>query len=428
MNPLVCDICGGKLVMGTGGIAICNNCGMEYSIGRIKEKVQEITGTVYIDNSNMVDNWMRMGLSATQAGNHKEAYEYFTKVVEVDPENWRAIYEKGKAAAWQSTLDNLRIAEMHQGILMALEIIKRSDLSEKDLIGIKNEFAVALFNVNNAITDLMDRNLNSLDDIYFDLHWDQMYDTHVRHITNVEQLEDAMSLIADLDDDLSKRNVIAFKMRMCDDLQSACESIQYWRDYSQSSLDYFGYTQSEKKQYLNKYWQLVQEIRKVEPRYAMNKAFYPDPFDPGLHTPDERYEYWREIEEKQLALEKKKAAKKRFEKYWYEHADVKASLEAEKDSLAEQISALTIEMENIPAIAEEESIQERINDLIAKRNSLSIFKSKEKKIIQEQIDSAKLEREEVANRIDASIKKFEEKIKLLQARYSEITTELTKAR
>lgn len=349
MAALVCDICGGKLVMGSGGVAVCDSCGMEYSVDRIKEKVQEIKGTVHIDNSNMIENWMRMGLSAAQAGNQKEAYEYFSKVVEVDPENWRAIYEKGKAGAWQSTLANLRTSEIYQGILMALEIIGRSDLNEEDLISIKNEFAVALFSINNAITDLMDRNLSSLDDIYFDSHWNQMYDTRERHITNVTQLEDAMSLIADLDDDLSKRNVIQFKMRMCDDLRSACESIQYWTDYSQSSLDYFGYTSSEKKEYLNKYWKLVQEIRKVEPRYAINKAFYPDPFGPGLHTSDERYEYWKEIEENQLALEKEAAAKKRFEKYWREHADEKASLEQEKNSLAEQISALTIQMENIPA-------------------------------------------------------------------------------
>ena len=172
----------------------------------------------------------------------------------------------------------------------------------------------------------------------------------------------------------------------------------------------------------------MQEIRKVEPRYAMNKAFYPDPFGPGLHTSDERYEYWKEIEENQLALEKEAAAKKRFEKYWREHADEKASLEQEKNFLAEQISALTIQMENIPAIAEEKSIQARIDTLTAKKNALGIFKSKEKKIIQDQIDAAKLEREEIADRIDNELHKIEEKIGPLQARYSKITSELTKAR
>ena len=76
MAALVCDLCGGKLVMGSGGIAICDSCGMEHSADRMKEKVQEIKGTVRVDNSHMVDNWMKMGTSAAQAGNNKEAYEY----------------------------------------------------------------------------------------------------------------------------------------------------------------------------------------------------------------------------------------------------------------------------------------------------------------------------------------------------------------
>ena len=96
MAALVCDICGGKLVMGSGGIAVCDSCGMEHSPDRMKEKVQEIKGTVQVDNSHMIDSWMKMGKSASEAGNHKEAYDYFTKVVELDPQNWRAIFEKEK--------------------------------------------------------------------------------------------------------------------------------------------------------------------------------------------------------------------------------------------------------------------------------------------------------------------------------------------
>ena len=211
MAALVCDICGGKLVMGSGGIAVCDSCGMEHSPDRMKEKVQEIKGTVQVDNSHMIDSWMKMGKSASEAGNHKEAYDYFTKVVELDPQNWRAIFEKGKAGAWQSTLANLRTAEIYQGITMALEIVNSLDMPCDEVIGIKNEFAVALFNINNAITDLMEQNLFELDDKYFDSHWDQMWNTRQRHITNVSQLEDALTLIVDLEDDLSKSNVIEFK-------------------------------------------------------------------------------------------------------------------------------------------------------------------------------------------------------------------------
>ena len=41
MAALVCDLCGGKLMMGAGGIATCDSCGMEHSADRMKEKVRE---------------------------------------------------------------------------------------------------------------------------------------------------------------------------------------------------------------------------------------------------------------------------------------------------------------------------------------------------------------------------------------------------
>lgn len=37
---LVCDSCGGKLIMGAGDIATCENCGIEHSVDRMKEKIQ----------------------------------------------------------------------------------------------------------------------------------------------------------------------------------------------------------------------------------------------------------------------------------------------------------------------------------------------------------------------------------------------------
>lgn len=70
MFALVCDICGGKLVMGAGGIATCENCGLEYTQDRMKEKIQEIKGVVRVDNSHMIDNWMKMGTAAASAGNN----------------------------------------------------------------------------------------------------------------------------------------------------------------------------------------------------------------------------------------------------------------------------------------------------------------------------------------------------------------------
>ena len=113
MAALVCDICGGKLIVGAGGVTVCDSCGMEYSIERMREKVQEIKGVVQIDNSNMIESWMRLGDRATQAENFKEAYEYYTKIVETESENIEAIYKKGKSSIKQSTIDDIKIREFN---------------------------------------------------------------------------------------------------------------------------------------------------------------------------------------------------------------------------------------------------------------------------------------------------------------------------
>lgn len=461
MAALVCDICGGKLVMGPGGIAVCDSCGMEHSPDRMNEKIQEVKGVVRIDNTHMIDNWMKMGASAAQAGNNKEAYEYFTKVIEVDPSNWRAIFEKGKAGAWQSTLANLRISELYQGIKMALEIIEGLALPEEELISIKNEFAVALFNINNAITDLMDENLTNLDDKYFDIHWDQMWNTRQRYITNVAQLEDALTLIADFTDDLSKSNAIEFKKRMCSDLRNACSSIQYWTSYSQDNLGYLGFKPTEKQQYLDKYWQLVDEIREVEPSFGTEKWSYPDPFGPGLHMSDEIFNYWEKKDAERQEQKRKVAAKKRFDDYWAEHANEKAQYEERIRAIDTEIKGLheTVAQydakisdvrkeENVPLPAESQlaEMKRQQADLVNQKGKLGLFSGKQKKELQGQIDtlqsqistfeeSVKQQKKSMQNDIAARVAPIEaerqpylDKISVLENEKCNIKAELTKER
>jgi len=54
MASLACDICGGKLVVGSGGVAVCDSCGMKYSKERIQEKVKEKKGSV--EDSNIASD------------------------------------------------------------------------------------------------------------------------------------------------------------------------------------------------------------------------------------------------------------------------------------------------------------------------------------------------------------------------------------
>ena len=121
MAALVCDLCGGKLIMGAGGIATCDSCGMEPSSERMKEKVQEIKGVVRVDNTHMIDNYLEMANNAYNADNNSEAESYCNKIIEIDPTNHKAWMLKGKAAAWQSSLQNSRVDE---GVAAFVKAIK----------------------------------------------------------------------------------------------------------------------------------------------------------------------------------------------------------------------------------------------------------------------------------------------------------------
>ena len=129
MAALVCDLCGGKLIMGPGGIATCDSCGMEYSAIRMKEKVQEIRGTVRVDNTHMIDNYLEMAQTAQDAGNNAEAESYCNKIIEIDPTNYAAWMLKGEAAAWQSTLQNSRVDE---GVNAFIKGINNAPEEEKE--------------------------------------------------------------------------------------------------------------------------------------------------------------------------------------------------------------------------------------------------------------------------------------------------------
>ncbi|MPM64981.1 hypothetical protein SDC9_111873 [bioreactor metagenome] len=433
MAALVCDICGGKLVMGSGGIAICESCGMEHSPDRMKEKIQEIKGTVRVDNTHMIANWMKMGTAAAQAGNHQEAYDYFAKVIEVDPENWQAIYEKGKAGAWQSTLDNLRTTEIYQGITNALDIILHIEMSEEELVSVKNEFALQLYRINNAITDLMKDNLKKHKDLYGESNWNDMWDTRERAITNVKQIEDAMNLILHLDDDLSKKTVVVMKMRICLDLIYVCGYWTYWVDYSKTLKKGFGFSAEEKQQYVDKFWKLVGEIRETEPDFATRKYLQIDPFDAPVYESDpdradKIFKHWELIEIEKKAKIEKEEADRRFKEYWETHASEKIVLEEENNTLRERIAEINRLAIEVSGDSEISNFKEQISQLETEKSNLGMFKGKEKKAMQTRIDDLQSRITAIEKRAVDDKDKIMAGIIPLKQRINEINTELNKKR
>lgn len=115
MKQLTCEMCGGTDLMKQDGAFVCQNCGMKYSVEEAKkmmiEGTVEVAGTVKVDDSAKIANYYTMAENAYDASNQKEAESYCNKIIEIEPNNYKAWLLKGRAAGWQSTLANIRVEE-----------------------------------------------------------------------------------------------------------------------------------------------------------------------------------------------------------------------------------------------------------------------------------------------------------------------------
>ena len=143
-------------------------------------------------------------------------------------------------------------------------------------------------------------------------------------------------------------------------------------------------------------------------------------------------------------------AKQRFIDYWASHSEEKKRLQSEKSELGEKIQSMKASLQNqitdlnnqlnkSPLITELSKLEERIAMLTIAKSSLGIFKGKQKKEIQGQIDQANIEKHEVQRKIDSEKRAIEGRITTLQnqtansireleARINAIDKELTKGR
>jgi len=117
MAALKCDICGGNLMMGAGGIATCDSCGMQHSTDRMKEKVQEIKGAVTVSNAASVESLMKRGwLLLEDAKCQGDTYctsanIYFNQALDIDPEYAPAYVGKLCVRLWVRSEDALPYAK-----------------------------------------------------------------------------------------------------------------------------------------------------------------------------------------------------------------------------------------------------------------------------------------------------------------------------
>lgn len=122
MAKLQCDLCGGSIIMQGGGqLAVCDSCGMQYSVERMREKAQEITGTVRIEGpvqarqtgtEDDVTQWKSLLDKYYKAGDFQAAENIVRKILEAVPSDEQAnkMYDE---------LQVLKFMEIKNGVLVS---------------------------------------------------------------------------------------------------------------------------------------------------------------------------------------------------------------------------------------------------------------------------------------------------------------------
>ncbi len=97
VKKLVCDVCGGQIEMQLGGKGICTSCGTPYSADIIKDKIQEIRGTVKVDGPVETvkgdaekERLIKTAQECFRKGALNEAEKMFVKISDDYPNEWKA--------------------------------------------------------------------------------------------------------------------------------------------------------------------------------------------------------------------------------------------------------------------------------------------------------------------------------------------------
>lgn len=369
MKQLTCEMCGSTDLIKDCGVFVCQTCGCKYSIEEAKRMMVEgavdVQGTVKVDNSAFVEKYLANARRAKEKEDWEETEKYYNMVEQNDPDNIEAIFYSAYGKAKQTLTDG--------------DVYKRQ----------------AAFKVlKNCIS---------------------VIDDHYKPERRVENKEAISAMAVDLGKMITSNFVFT-----------------EWRNgYGSVTKTNKGETYLLFSSLLDGFKESVDNIQKIDDQAYLHESLitlftiakivdWPAPA-----TMNNWMDKW--ISEEKAELEA--IRKKTIDAYWAEHTDEKMALDAEKKTLVEKVENLNSEIASLPEVKAEAQIEAKIQALQQEKSALGLFKGKEKKALQEQIDnlvSGDLEKAKASR--EAAVSPIQAQIDVANARIAEIDEELTKDR
>ena len=110
MKKLTCEMCGSNELVKQDGMFVCQFCGTKYSVEEAKKMMIEgtvdVQGTVKVDNTSFVENYLANARRAKQKEDWEEVEKYYNLVEQNDPSNIEAIFYSSYGKARLSMVDS----------------------------------------------------------------------------------------------------------------------------------------------------------------------------------------------------------------------------------------------------------------------------------------------------------------------------------
>lgn len=451
MNKIKCEMCGSNDLIKDSGVFVCQACGCKYSVDEVKKMMVEgtvdVTGTVKVDNTDKIENYLQIADSAYDSDNQKEAEEYCNKTLEIDPHNYKALFTKGKAAGWQSTLANNRFIEAVNYFAAA---VKYAPDDEKDLIREQGaeeakKLSIALISLrgknfaNYASTD----NLNGFTNdriLIFNTMAKYLIKGGILPKDYLEEIADIMNVSAcsawkivlnefNSDDDSGHPSRYAWK-RFLEEGDNCLELVKQSIGVSENDDD------ADIQRYKNCI--IINETIIDSCSYEKQFTSYGDYWakDYSLTAEAKKLrrkqnaEWQAKIDElEKLKVEKiSKEKRERIDKYWENHKVAKEIMEKEKKTILGNINDLNKEIQSNEYVKQNNELMKKIEAKKAEIKSLKFTDFKGKKAINQEIKVLDNEKDKIQSKVSEVVSKANSKINEFQERINEIENEFKKER
>lgn len=410
MKRITCEMCGGSDLVKKDGLFECQSCRTKYTVEEAKKMMQEgivnIEGTVKIDETNKTNNLIINAKTLFNDGKFDEAYKLFGDALNIDTENYIAITYRGLCSAWHSTTNNPKIGDAIKGLSRGFEIAKEKLSESKEyasfcmeilektseiIIACMNMYANFYFKANDDFCEWLEEATSSMS-----MYTDFSYMDKMKSSEEERMKKNQSDAVYGIYLTLVAANIVSIKITTVNNLE-----IYTAEDYKRIKEFVLEYMKAPKK-----FAELlIKNYDDASTNYKLGIGLIID-LDEKIEKIEkiERDNFFKEHPEEKQELEKNIISSKNQIK---ELSNTISENKKEIDIINNKISN-----EVKPLIDQLNKLEEVIVGLEQEKNSLGMFKGKEKKVIQDKINSKKIEYDKLNNNIKTTREKLKKDSKI----------------